>query len=130
MPMKTWLVSLKSRMAPSEATRRNKNADILLGAAFGAALELPAAVAALMSAGAGYGHYVAARALFPFSMLLTLVEGKIGWFSGGLALLQFPIYGALLGSARRQRPLFAVSIGAVHLAAAAACFAGTLPYFS
>ena len=103
----------------------------LVGAAFGTLVELPALVAAFLSGGMGYGHYVAARILFPLPMLLTRLEGQIGWVSGGLALLQFPLYGALLGWTRRKRtPGAAILLAALHFVAAIACFAGTLPNFS
>ena len=64
-------------------------------------------------------------------MLLTLAEGSIGPWSGGSALLQFPLYGALLGWSRARRSFGAlIGVAALHLAAAAACFAGLLPNFS
>ena len=64
-------------------------------------------------------------------MLLTLVEGSIGPFARGLALLQFPLYGALVGWSRTRRSFGAlIGVALLHLAAAAACFAGLLPNFS
>jgi hypothetical protein len=105
--------------------------SVVIGAALGTAVELPAVAAAIASSGMGHGHYVAARALFPLPMLLTRLEGQIGWVSGGLALLQFPLYGALLGWSRRRRtPGAAILLAVLHLVAAIACFAGTLPDFS
>jgi hypothetical protein len=92
---------------------------------------LPALGAAVLSAGAGHGGYAAARALFPLPMLLTLVEGSIGPLAGGLALVQFPLYGALLGWSRAHRsygPL--VALASLHLAAAIAGSSGLLPNFS
>lgn len=104
---------------------------VLAGFALGALFTLPSLVAAAMSAGAGHGDYVAARALFPVAMLMTLLEGRIGGFSIALALLQFPIYGGLLGWAvARSRYWPAVVAASVHLIAATICFAGTLPNFS
>jgi hypothetical protein len=104
---------------------------VLTGAALGALIELPAVFAAIVSGGAGHGSYVAARMLFPLSMLLTLVEGRIGMVSVGLALLQFPLYGALLGwTLWRQSYGAAMAVASLHLVAAIACFAGILPGFS
>ena len=92
---------------------------------------LPALGAAILSGGSGHGDYAAARALFPLPMLLTLAEGSVGPFSGGSALLQFPLYGALLGWSRTHRRFGALIAAALlHLAAAVACFAGLLPDFS
>jgi hypothetical protein len=105
--------------------------SILSGAALGLLLEIAALIASIASAGAGHGDYVAARALFPASMLLTLVEGKIGMLSMAVALLQFPIYGGLLGWARVREIWLPVMVaGSLHLVAAIACFSGTLPNFS
>jgi hypothetical protein len=119
-------------MAPrSEPTFRRAPFAILAGIASGALIELPALLAAVMSAGAGYGHYAAARILFPFSMLLTLVEGSIGPFSLSIGLIQFPLYGALLGwSMRRKSYRAAILVALLHLVAVTACFTGLLPYFS
>lgn len=104
---------------------------VMLGFALGVLFALPALFAAILSAGAGHGDYVAARALFPVSMLLTLVEGRIGYFSMALALLQFPLYGALLEWTKvRRNYLPALVVAAVHLVAAIVSFAGALPGFS
>jgi hypothetical protein len=84
-----------------------------------------------MSAGAGHGDYVFARALFPIPMLLTLLDGTFGPVSVGVALLQFPLYGALLTWTIWRNSYWAIAIaGMVHLVAAGACFAGLIPNFS
>lgn len=103
----------------------------LIGVATGIAVGIVALYAAMISSGAGHGAYVAARALFPFSMLLTLVEGAIGPLSIGVALLQFPLYGACIGwmTARSRWRGVAILVGA-HLAAALLCFSGLIPNFS
>src|SRR4051794_38935680 len=89
---------------------------VVAGVALGALFALPSILAAVFSSGAGHGHYFAARALFPVSMLLTLLEGRIGGFSIGVALLQFPIYGGLLGWAiARKNYSPAAMVAAVHL---------------
>jgi hypothetical protein len=102
------------------------------GLAAGVLLALPALLAAIASAGAGHGHYVAARALFPAPMLLTLLQHhRIGAASITVALLQFPLYGALLGwSVARRKYLAAGIVAAVHGLAAALCFSGWVANFS
>jgi hypothetical protein len=102
------------------------------GFAAGMLVELPALLGALASAGAGHGHYVAARALFPASMLLAVVRGtSIGAASMIVALLQFPLYGALLGwSVARRNYLPAAIVASAHILAAMACFSGWVPNFS
>lgn len=107
------------------------NAGSWIGASAGAVASLPALVAAFMSAGAGHGDYIAARLLFPFSILLSWVEdggvGPIGMMTG---LLQFPLYGVLVARALRTGPdRAAVIAAAAHLAAVIACFGGLLPNF-
>lgn len=98
----------------------------------GVLVTVPAVLSAVASGGAGHGDYVAARALFPAPMLLTLLEGdRIGAFSIVSGLLQFPIYGTLLGwSVGRNNYLPAIVVTVVQIAAVSACFAGTLPNFS
>jgi hypothetical protein len=103
----------------------------LVGIGLGILIELLALAVAIISGGAGHGDYVAARALFPTSMLLTLLEGRIGAFSIAIGLSQFPLYGGLLGwgiARRTYRP--AALLALAHLGAAAVCFAGTLPNLS
>jgi hypothetical protein len=113
---------------------RSKSAAQVVAICFalGVLLELPTVIVAMISGGAGHGDYVAARVLFPASMLLTLIEGDtIGPLSIGVGLLQFPIYGVLLAwSLVRQNHLPVVVVASLHLIAAIACFAVTLPNFS
>ena len=102
-----------------------------VGAAWGLLLAIPAIFTAMLSGGAGHGDYVAARLLFPFTMLLTLSEEGIGSLGISVALIQFPIYGAVLSwSSVRKRYLPAAVLASLHLLAAAMCFARTLPDFS
>ena len=104
---------------------------VITGAALGVLLALPALLLAVMSAGAGHGGYVAARALFPFSMALTLVEGHIGLLSLTVALAQFPIYGGVLGWSIVRKNFRPIAVFALaHFLAVIFCFSGTLPAFS
>jgi len=115
----------------SAVIRRNAVLAVLTGVSLGTLIEPAAMLVAMMSGGAGHGSYVAARLLFPLPMLLTLVDGRIGMFSAGLAMLQFPFYGALLGlTIWRKSWGAAMAVASLHLAAAVACFAGILPNFS
>lgn len=103
----------------------------LTGAGIGAVIAAPAILAAIMSGGAGHGSYVAARVLFPFSMLLTRLEGENGPVAIGAGLLQFPLYGALVGRTVAVKTDGAVFfVAAVHLVAALACFSSLLRDFS
>lgn len=105
--------------------------SVAIGIALGALLELPTLVAAVASGGAGHGQYIAARMLFPFPMLMTLIEGEIGPLSIIAALLQFPAYGGLIGWAAARRTYFPVKfVAALHILAIVICFSGALRIFS
>lgn len=119
-------------MAQSYSTDRRTRLGTWAGAGMGALITAPAILAAIMSGGAGHGSYIAGRVLFPFSMLLSRLEGgSIGPVAMSVGLLQFPLYGALIGRAvalKTYRAFFLLT--AAHLVAALACFTGLLPYFS
>jgi hypothetical protein len=106
----------------------------LEGLALGLLVGMWALALAVASAGAGHGNYGFARLLFPWTMLLTRVQGDvITQPLLALALAQFPLYGALIGatlSSRRTRTTAVVAIGLFHAIAAAICFSGALPNFS
>jgi hypothetical protein len=108
--------------------------QVTVGIGTGGVVTPPAAILAIVSGGAGHGHYEFARLLFPFTMLLTRVtEDKITIPLIVLALAQFPLYGASIGICA-ARPWLAFVIGGVlfigHLIAAAFCFSGVIPNFS
>jgi hypothetical protein len=107
------------------------NKPIAIGIAVGFLVELLSLVVAFLSTGAGHGDYGAARTLFPLPMLTTLIEGQIGAFAFGLALLQFPLYGAILGWAvARSNLIMAVALVVMHSIAVIVSFSGILPNFS
>jgi len=113
-------------------TSRSTANIVVFGFAAGVLVAVPAVVVAVVSGGAGHGDYVAARALFPVPMLSTLLEGgTTGAFAVVVGLLQFPIYGTLLGwSIARKNYLPVAVVTLAHIVAASACFAGALPSFS
>jgi hypothetical protein len=113
-------------------TSRSTFSTVAVGFGLGVLVAIPAVMAAVASGGAGHGDYVAARALFPAPMLFTLLEGhRLGAFSIMLGLLQFPIYGTVLGwSIARKNYLPAVVLTLAHIVVASVCFAGALPNFS
>lgn len=103
---------------------------ISTGAIAGLAVEFLAIIAAFASSGAGHGSYVATRLLFPFSSLLMLIEGEIGPLGIGVGLLQYPLYGAVVGLGIGSRHLrLPIALGVIHLIAAIACFSGLLSDF-
>lgn len=114
-----------------QSSGRGRIRAALLGAALGLLVFLPAIVLAFLSSGGGHGDYVAARILFPYSMLLTLIEGAIGPVALLIGIIQFPLYGgtiALPGSSKPSRAV--LTLGTFHLAAVVACFSEILPSYS
>lgn len=118
-------------MIAQDPEARTPSFAVLIGIMLGMLAAWPAIGAAVVSAGAGHGDYVAARALFPVPMLLARVEGSIGLFSVAAAIVQFPLYGGLLGGFLRGRACAAAMLTAsLHIGAAIVCFAGASPDFS
>jgi hypothetical protein len=78
----------------------------------------------LVSGGAGHGDYVLARILFPFTMLSTRIFGSIVTPFILLAIIQFPLYGLVLGTANVRRKMLVSSAGllVLHSISAALCF--------
>ncbi|TPL75506.1 MULTISPECIES: hypothetical protein [unclassified Mesorhizobium] len=97
------------------------------GLVFGMCATPIALLLALFSAGSGHGDWVLARALYPIPMLATLLTNNtVTSLSVGLALAQFPAYGAFVAPGGSIRWL---ALGLVHLVAIAAAFSGVLGYF-
>ena len=117
-------------MYRSDIVARRTKLGTLAGVGTGTLIAVPAIFSAMISGGAGHGSYIAARLLFPFSMLLTRLEGSIGPIALGVGLLQFPLYGALIGRtlALKTCRTFCL-LAAMHLVAALACFSGLLSGF-
>jgi hypothetical protein len=89
---------------------------------------------ALLSGGAGHGHYELAKLFYPYTMLLTrYANDTITFPLILLALLQFPLYGAIIGLAAWKKPIglvVALPIIVVHALFVAMCFSGLIPNFS
>lgn len=68
------------------------------------------------SAGAGHGDYRLAMMLFPYTMLSTAVFDSITVPFIALAIIQFPLYGVVLGYANQKGRFGWVTIllGVVH----------------
>jgi len=79
---------------------------------------------AVTSAGAGHGNYLWAKIFFPFTMLSTAVFQSITSSFLVVAVIQFPIYGFLIGLYARQRKALMASgaILIVHLVALGLAF--------
>jgi hypothetical protein len=77
----------------------------------------------LVSAGVGEGKYFLAKMLFPFTMLSTVPFHSIRRPFILLAVVQYPLYGLLVGIANLKRTLlicgFALAI--IHISLVVAC---------
>jgi hypothetical protein len=79
---------------------------------------------AIASAGGGHSHYLGAKILFPFALLSARIFGSVFAPLILLALVQFPLYGLMLGNANLKRQFLPciASLLAIHTLAVAACF--------
>jgi hypothetical protein len=98
--------------------------NVLRGTVIGVALGTANIVIAVISAGAGHGTYTAAKILFPYTMYLA--EAFAGSITGQLmllAVLQFPLYGFVLGwaAARGRMKIAIYSILFLHAVAWVLC---------
>ena len=93
----------------------------LIGLAIGTVICFPCLLLAVFAAGGGHGTYLPAKILFPFAMLATVFGRSVTLFYAVLALLQFPIYGLLLGAAFRSRRflLCVIILSCAHFSVAA-----------
>jgi hypothetical protein len=75
------------------------------------------------SAGAGHGNYFYAKLLFPFTMLSTMFSTGITAPFLIVGILQFPVYGVLLGFMNRKTALIPglVGLATLHIGAAIMC---------
>jgi len=92
-----------------------------------------AILAGLISGGAGHGNYFLAKILFPYTMLSThLTNEFITAPFAFLALIQFLVYGVLIGlvSLKRMEIYVFVIILVIHITAAYLCFYWPMPNFS
>jgi hypothetical protein len=86
---------------------------------------------AMRSAGAGHGNYLAARVLFPSSMLTTHLFEEITVPAIALACIQFPVYGCVIGAGFKtgSRKLWPITVG-FHAITLALIFIFPDPSFS
>jgi len=68
-------------------------------------LGLIAVVVSGVAAAGGYGSYVPATLLFPFTMLWARASGAVSGAALALALAQYPLYGWLLSRAKSRGAL-------------------------
>lgn len=67
--------------------------------------------------GGGHGTYLPAKLIFPYAMIIALINNKIGVFAIILAIVQIPIYSILIKKSLRWKFLILV----VHIVIAIIC---------
>tara|TARA_R110002124_G_scaffold115746_5_gene271729 strand:- start:357 stop:650 length:294 start_codon:yes stop_codon:yes gene_type:complete len=75
-------------------------------------------IVTIFFAGGGHGTYIPAKVVFPFTMLLTKLNNEINLIGIFLALIQIPIYSAIL----KYKPKWKYYLFGVHLFAIVLCF--------
>ncbi len=99
------------------------------GLGVGMQFALPTLLLGFLSAGGGHGDYLWAKVFFPYTMISP---GEISLLLEVLALVQFPVYGILIGvsaSSFRRAAMLAAAIVFAHAAAAAWCLSIPSKYF-
>ena len=83
-----------------------------------------ALVVAFLFAGAGHGTYLPAKVLFTYTMLSTVHLESISGLFLIIALVQYPVYGLILGwAAKTHNFRFAFGmIATLHVSGAVLCF--------
>ena len=78
---------------------------------------------AVASSGGGHGNYFWAKVLFPFTMLSASLTGAIDIPFIILAVVQYPLYGVILGLASKRGwfKRVAAQVIIAHVLAAAVC---------
>src|SRR5438067_468792 len=93
------------------------NESSWVGVGLGVVSAIPTVAGSIWAAGAGHGSYLPAVVLFPFTMLSTLITTTISPFGMALALLQFPIYGFVIGKAPVELRLrLGAALAVIHCA--------------
>jgi hypothetical protein len=95
-----------------------------IGFALGVLITIPLGWIIIVAAGAGHGSYVPAKLIFPVGMLGPVFRQSLTppWVIA--VVLQFPIYGLLIGRAYHSRRvrLTALCVAAFHFLVAAVSF--------
>ena len=76
--------------------------DTVLFVLVGVMVTIPAVFLSVVSAGSGHGHYVEARLFYPLPCLLGRANNHLADEHMLLALVQFPLYGVIVGSFRHR----------------------------
>jgi hypothetical protein len=87
----------------------------------GAVVGSVGALVAVIAMGGGHGSYVPTAILFPYTMALATMVGHITPVLMGLALIQFPAYGAVVAFTKASARIWWSLLG-LHAGAAAIAY--------
>ncbi len=109
-------------MDVSETSRKNLfRRAAIAGVTLGILVNVVAVPLAIGSMGAGHGDYFWTNMCFPFLMLIAGIVGRIPMTLAWLSLLQYPMYGYLVGNSSAKLRT-AAGILLAHAAIATASF--------
>lgn len=91
-----------------------------LGALIGGLATGPLMTGCVWVTAGGHGTYIPAIGLFPFGMLVAGLQSHITAFAVGLAIVQFPAYGLMIGLRPRKQMLLILATTQIATAIAAA----------
>lgn len=82
----------------------------LVGVATGSLIQCISTPLAVASMGAGHGSYFYVKLFFPLAMIALNLLGEIPIWLALLSLLQYPLYGAFIASAKKDRTVIMLTI--------------------
>lgn len=113
--------------------RKARTINLYVGFVAGVLLTIPAVILAILSGGGGHGNYLWAKLLFPYSMVIPVLCGTtISVPLIMIAIIQYPIYGVIVGiqASLKMRIAAMVLVLFVHASVAVICFSRSPGYFS
>ena len=106
---------------PETSCTRLFSRAAIAGAIVGTLVNVVAVPLSIGSMSAGHGDYFWTNVCFPFLMLIADILGRIPMTLAWLSLLQYPMYGYLIGKSS-AKPRTAAGILLAHAAVASASF--------
>lgn len=67
--------------------------------------------------GGGHGFFWPAKIVYPYSMIISVLNNQIGILAIIIAVIQIPIYGILI----TKKPKWTIIIGGIHIVSAIIC---------
>ncbi|WP_139856780.1 hypothetical protein [Aequorivita sinensis] len=71
----------------------------------------------VLSMGGGHGFFWPAKIVYPYSMIISVLNNQIGILAIIIAVIQIPIYGILM----TKKPKWTIIIFGIHIVSAIIC---------